>query len=202
MTPPYGGTDGNAATSSYGGTRLLLAMLITWLMGGSASQFMIPLFLNVARGLPPFTYNQLPLASGGESKGGGLCAAAHPLAPRPPRYHPDSPTLTPCALRAPRRPGDPERVYPGLGQDGRTAKCPPVFQKNARRNAEVYHLTNPKGLQLRRRSVSAEICQLALRSSPALWQPPRRSACSSCCARSAVYSTTYTGAGDGAVPMP
>ena len=124
MTPPYGGTDGNAATSSYGGTRLLLAMLITWLMGGSASQFMIPLFLTVARGLPPFTYNQLPLASGGESKGGGLCAAAHPPAPRPPHCHPAP--LTPCALRAPRRPGDPERVYPGLGQDGRQDSAMPT----------------------------------------------------------------------------
>ena len=89
MTPPYGGTDGNAATSSYGGTRLLLAMLITWLMGGSASQFMIPLFLNVGRALPPFANGKLPLATGGASTAGSWGAP------------------------------DPNRVYPGIGSDGR-----------------------------------------------------------------------------------
>ena len=55
MVPAYGVTGDLVATSSYGGTRLFMAMLLTFLMGGPTSQFMIPLFLNAARALPPFT---------------------------------------------------------------------------------------------------------------------------------------------------
>ena len=68
INPAYGVTKDLTATSSYGGVRLFVAMLLTWLMGGSANQFMIPLFLNAARSLPPFDQAtdlpKLPIAEG------------------------------------------------------------------------------------------------------------------------------------------
>ena len=79
--PAYGVEGDLAATSSYGGVRLFLAMILTWLMGGSANQFMIPLFLNVARGLTPFRYDALPVATGGVSKAGSW-------PPKPSRVYP------------------------------------------------------------------------------------------------------------------